>query len=56
VCEVNFQMTFWEPLWFPSSLVISQSVNEQWSGMLPYTQKWSECGQSVQCAAVANLI
>jgi hypothetical protein len=36
VCEVNFATTFWEPLWVPSSLVMSQNVNEQQSGVLPY--------------------
>ena len=28
VCEVNFQTTFRESLWFPSLLVMSQSVNK----------------------------
>jgi hypothetical protein len=33
VCRVNFATTFREPLWLPSSTVISWSVNEQRSGM-----------------------
>jgi hypothetical protein len=36
VCEVNLLMTFWKPLWIPSSLVMSKNVNKQRSGVLPY--------------------
>jgi hypothetical protein len=32
----EFPATFREPLWVPSSFVMSQSVNKQHSGMLPY--------------------
>ena len=43
--EVNLPTTFRDPLWVPSSLVMSQSVNEQRSGMPHYIgveRMWAE--------------
>jgi hypothetical protein len=51
VCEVNFPMTFREPLWVPSSLVLSQSVNEQRSGMLPYVGVEWVWAESAVCSS-----